>query len=154
MHSLQCKCINQSFTILSFRLPSKLFWQQDEMCPVALIPEGNNDFPGFLHPFLQLITGGWKIPATSSLAACCRFVTDWAWSTQQTTARCTIRTDRDTRNQEFCQKTPRWHDSITLPCLFFIFNDKFFIRRRFCNNRWGKDLMAAAPGTKRLRVRH
>ena len=116
---------------------------QTEMRPVALSPEGNNCFPGFYIYFLPV---GRKIPATSSLAACCRFVTDWAWSTQQTTARCTIRTDRDTRNQEFCQKTPRWHDSITSSCSFFIFDDKFFIRRRSCNNRWGKDLMAAALG--------
>ena len=28
-------------------------WQQDKMRPVALIPEGNNGFPRFLHLFLN-----------------------------------------------------------------------------------------------------
>ena len=28
-------------------------WQQDEMRPVALISEGNNGFPEFLHLFLK-----------------------------------------------------------------------------------------------------
>ena len=43
--------------------------------------------------------------------SCCRFETDWDWSTQHKRWQCTIRTDHDRCNQEICQKTP-WLDHI------------------------------------------